>query len=162
MKKQSIRFVLNHEPVELLADPAGSLLHLLRDELELTGTKEGCGKGECGVCTVLLDGCAVNACLVPAGKVEGKAVFTIEGLTRGGEVRTLQEAFVAAGAVQCGFCTPGMILSAYALLKENPDPTAEEIKRAISGNLCRCTGYHQIEQAVSAAAKKRQPDHHQS
>ena len=162
MKKQPIKFNLNHEPVELMADPAGSLLHLLRDELGLTGTKEGCGKGECGACTVLLEGRAVNACLIPAGKVDGKAVLTIEGLTRGGEGRTLQEAFVAAGAVQCGFCTPGMILSAYALLKENPDPTSEEIKTAISGNLCRCTGYHQIEQAVSTAAKKTQADHHKS
>lgn len=154
MKKQTICLFINGEPVELVQDPARSLLRLLREELELTGAKEGCGKGECGVCTVLLEGKAVNACLVPAGKAAGKTVWTIEGLTRSGEARLLQEAFVAAGAVQCGFCTPGMIISAYALLKTNPDPTPEEIKTAISGNLCRCTGYRQIEQAVSAAAKK--------
>ncbi|HOL17890.1 MAG TPA: (2Fe-2S)-binding protein [Bacillota bacterium] len=154
MKKQIIRFRLNDEPVELLADPAQSLLHLLREELELTGTKEGCGRGECGACTVLLDGRPVNSCLVPAGKVEGKQVITIEGLTRSGEARPLQEAFVAAGAVQCGFCTPGMIISAYALLKANPNPTAAEIRSAISGNLCRCTGYKQIEQAVAMAAQQ--------
>jgi len=140
--------------VELVQDPACSLLRLLREELELTVAKEGCGKGECGACTVLLEGKAVNACLIPAGKAAGKAVWTIEGLTRSGEARLLQEAFVAAGAVQCGFCTPGMIISAYTLLKANPDPAPAEIKTAVSGNLCRCTGYRQIEQAVSAAAKE--------
>ena len=148
---------MNGEPVDLVTDPAQSLLCLLREESGLTGAKEGCGKGECDACTVLLEGAAVNACLVPAGKVDGKEVWTIEGLTRSGEARALQEAFVAAGAVQCGFCTPGMIISAYALLKGNPDPTAEEIKTAISGNLCRCTGYKQIEEAVRAAAKSGRP-----
>jgi len=154
VKKQIIRFRLNDEPVELLADPAQSLLHLLREELELTGTKEGCGRGECGACTVLLDGRPVNSCLVPAGKVEGKQVITIEGLTRSGEARPLQEAFVAAGAVQCGFCTPGMIMSAYALLSSNPDPTREQVAEALSGNLCRCTGYVPMVEAVLDAARR--------
>lgn len=158
MKKQPVRFILNGEPVEIFADPAQSLLRLLRGELGHTGAKEGCGRGECGACTVLLNDRAVTSCLVPVGKVEGKTVWTIEGLTRSGEARRLQEAFVAAGAVQCGFCTPGMIISAYALLKSNANPAPEEIKTAISGNLCRCTGYHQIIQAVAAAAAKARVD----
>lgn len=152
MKKQKLSFILNGEAVELFTDPAQSLLHLLRTELNLSGVKEGCGQGECGACTVLLNAAAVNSCLVPAGKVAGQAVWTIEGLTRTGEARALQEAFVSEGAVQCGFCTPGMIISAYALLKNKPHPTLKEIQQALSGNLCRCTGYKQIEKAVQKAA----------
>ncbi len=152
MKKQKLSFILNGEAVELFTNPAQSLLNLLRQELNLSGVKEGCGQGECGACTVLLNGKAVNSCLVPAGKVEGQALWTIEGLTRTGEVRRLQEAFVSAGAVQCGFCTPGMIISAYALLKDKPKPTLKEIQQALAGNLCRCTGYKQIEEAVQKAA----------
>ncbi len=154
MKKQKINLIVNGEALELFTDPGQSLLHLLRLELELTGVKEGCGKGECGACTVLLNGQPVNACLVPAGKAEGKTVWTIEGLTRTGEAHLLQKAFAESGAVQCGFCTPGMIVSSYAFLKENPTPDAEEIKKAISGNLCRCTGYIQIEEAIKKAALK--------
>jgi aerobic carbon-monoxide dehydrogenase small subunit len=154
MQKELLSFNLNGETIEVYADPAGSLLHLLRNELGLTGTKEGCGEGECGACTVLLDGKAINSCLVPAGKVKNRSVLTIEGLARGGKYHPLQEAFVEKGAVQCGFCSPGMIMSAYSLLQEKPEPTSLEIKTAISGNLCRCSGYKQIEEAVLAAAEK--------
>ena len=154
MQKELISFTLNGEIIEVYADPAISLLHLLRNELGLTGTKEGCGEGECGACTVLLDGRAVNSCLVPAGKVQRRSVLTIEGLARGNQYHPLQEAFVEKGAVQCGFCTPGMIMSAYSLLQEKPEPTGHEIKTAISGNLCRCSGYKQIEEAVLDAAEK--------
>ncbi len=159
MKKQLIVFNINGEKVEVFADPAESLLYVLRERLGLTGTKEGCGQGECGACTVLMEGRAVNSCLVPAGKVEGKQVLTIEGLTlkareKGLAVHPLQEAFVEKGAVQCGFCTPGMVISAYALLKENRQPSKDQVRTAISGNLCRCTGYKQIEEAILAASKK--------
>jgi len=140
--------------LEILADPAESLLTVLREQLGLYGTKAGCGKGECGACTVLLDDRAVNSCLVPAGKVQGRKVETIENLSQGGKVHPLQEEFVEKGAVQCGFCSPGMVMSAYALLKENPQPNPEKVKVAISGNLCRCSGYKQIEEAILSAAKK--------
>ncbi len=154
MKKQVLIFQLNGEPVEILSDPAESLLTVLREQLGLYGTKAGCGKGECGACTVLLDDRAVNSCLVPAGKVQGRKVETIENLSQGGKVHPLQEEFVEKGAVQCGFCSPGMVMSAYALLKENPQPNPEKVKVAISGNLCRCSGYKQIEEAILSAAKK--------
>ena len=130
-----------------------TLLHFLRYDLGLTGTKEGCGEGCCGACSVLLDGNVVNSCCILAVEANGKSVVTIEGLARGEELHPLQKAFVEAGAVQCGFCTPGMILSALALLNSNPDPTDEEIKKAISGNLCRCTGYIRIIEAVRIAGK---------
>ncbi len=154
LKKQVLIFQLNGEPVEIFADPAESLLTVLREKLGLYGTKSGCGRGECGVCTVLLDGRAVNSCLVPAGKVQGRTVETIENLSQGGKVHPIQEEFVEKGAVQCGFCTPGMVMSAYALLKENPQPDSEQVRVAISGNLCRCSGYKQIEEAILSAAKK--------
>jgi aerobic carbon-monoxide dehydrogenase small subunit len=154
VKKETISFILNGEPVEVYADPAKSLLHLLRDDFGLTGTKEGCGQGECGACTVLLDDLAVNSCLVPAGKVTGSSVVTIEALSRDGHPDQVQEAFVEKGAVQCGFCTPGMVMSAHALLKKNPNPGSEDVRTAISGNLCRCTGYKQIEEAIILAAQK--------
>ncbi len=155
MKKELISFILNDELVEVYADPAKSLLHLLRDDLELTGTKEGCGQGECGACTVLLNDLAVNSCLIPAGKVSGSSVITIEALSKDGTPHLIQEAFVEKGAVQCGFCTPGMVISAHALLKANPKPETEDIKMAISGNLCRCTGYKQIEEAIRHASQKK-------
>lgn len=158
MKEQVISFELNREKVEICADPALSLLRLLRSRFNLIGTKEGCGKGDCGVCTVLLDGRAVNSCLIPAGKIEGRKVLTIEGVTReglekGAKVHPVQQAFVDKGAIQCGFCTPGMIMSAYALLRDKPFPSPEEVREAISGNLCRCSGYKQIEEAILEAAK---------
>lgn len=128
------------------------LLEVLRDDLALTGAKLGCGMGECGSCTVLLDGAAVCACLTLAIETEGRAITTIEGIARPGELAPLQEAFAQAGAVQCGFCTPGMILAAKALLDENPHPTEEEVRLALSGNLCRCTGYAKIIEAVMSAA----------
>ncbi|MDW7730515.1 MAG: (2Fe-2S)-binding protein [Bacillota bacterium] len=154
MNKETITFILNDEQVEIYANPAKSLLHLLRDDLGLTGTKEGCGQGECGACTVLLDDVAVNSCLVPAGKISGHSVITIEALSKEGKPDFVQEAFVEKGAVQCGFCTPGMVMSAHALLRQNTDPSPEEVKTAISGNLCRCTGYKQIEEAILSAAEK--------
>ena len=154
MEKARINFILNGEAVEVYADPSRSLLYLLREDFGLTGTKEGCGQGECGACTVLLDGLAVNSCLIPAGKIAGCSVVTIEALSREGEPDFVQKAFVKKGAVQCGFCTPGMVMSAHALLKENTDPSSEEVKMAISGNLCRCTGYKQIEEAIMLAAEQ--------
>ncbi len=129
-----------------------TLLELLRESLHLTGAKEGCGIGECGACTVLLDGLPVTACLVLAVEADGREVRTIEGEARDGELSALQKAFIDAGAVQCGFCTPGMILSARALLERNPNPSDDEIVEAIAGNLCRCTGYEAIVQAIRQAA----------
>ncbi len=128
------------------------LLDLLREDLGLTGTKEGCGIGECGACTVIMDGQAINSCLVLAVQADGSSIMTVEGLDQDGEMSRLQKAFLEHGAVQCGFCTPGMLMSAKALLDSNPHPTEAQIREAISGNLCRCTGYKQIVDAVSAAA----------
>jgi carbon-monoxide dehydrogenase small subunit len=148
---QKISFILNGHPLEALVEPHWTLLEYLRDREELTGTKEGCGQGECGACTVLIDGKAVNACLFPILEVEGTSVTTIEGLALpDGTLHPLQEAFINYGAVQCGFCTPGMILSAKALLDENPHPAEEDIRTALAGNFCRCTGYTQIIQAVQS------------
>jgi carbon-monoxide dehydrogenase small subunit len=151
--KQIIKFNLNGELLEVEIEPHLTLLQLLRDKLELTGTKEGCGMGECGACTVLVDGKTVNSCIFPAMEVEGKSVTTIEGLSDPqGDLHPIQKAFIEYGAVQCGFCTPGMVLSAKALLDEKPKPTEEEIRTGIAGNLCRCTGYIQIIQAIKAAS----------
>jgi len=132
--------------------PSVSLLDFLREELSLKGTKKGCDSGQCGVCTILMDGKTIDACLVLAIQADGKEILTIEGLSPGGRLHPLQEAFVEEGAVQCGFCTPGMILSAKALLDEKKDPSEEEIREALSGNLCRCTGYVKIIKAVQKAA----------
>ena len=131
-----------------------TLIDFLRDNLGLTGTKEGCGKGECGACTVLIDGKPVNSCLMLAYQANGCRVTTIEGLEKSEELHPLQEAFIEEGAVQCGFCTPGMIMAAKAILDDNPEPTREEIRKGISGNLCRCTGYVKIINAIQAAAKR--------
>ncbi len=149
-----IRFTVNGRQVERETDAETRLLDLLREDLALTGTKEGCGEGECGACTVLIDGRAVNSCLVLAPQVDGKSVLTIEGLAQGGALHPIQQAFVEKGSVQCGFCTPGFIMSTVALLQDNPDPTDEEILTALEGNLCRCTGYTKIVEAVRAAAER--------
>jgi len=152
---EKISFILNGLSVELAVDPKARLVDVLREELDLTGTKEGCGQGECGACTVLLDGQAVNSCLVLVGQIRGRNVVTIEGLANDGELDPLQEAFIAEGAVQCGYCTPGMLLSAKALLMKNPLPSEQEIKESIAGNLCRCTGYVKIVQAIKTAAARQ-------
>ena len=155
MDKRTLRFTLNGEQVEVEIEPHLTLLQVLRDKLELIGTKEGCGMGECGACTVLLDGKTVNSCIFPAMEVEGKSVTTIEGLIDAqGNIHPIQRAFIEYGAIQCGFCTPGMVLSAKALLDENPKPTEEEIRNGIAGNLCRCTGYLQIVQAIKAVSNQ--------
>lgn len=129
------------------------LIDLLREELKLTGTKEGCGEGECGACTVLLNGDVVNSCLVMAFQVDNKEIITIEGLSNENEIHPIQKAFLEGGAVQCGFCTPGMVLSAKAILDKNPKPSKEEIKESISGNLCRCTGYNKIVDSILLASE---------
>jgi carbon-monoxide dehydrogenase small subunit len=152
--KIAVNLKVNNRNHSLFIPAKTTLLQALRDYLGLTGVKEGCGKGECGACTVLLDGKAVPSCLVLAAQAEGKDVLTVEGLANEG-LTPLQRAFVEEGAVQCGYCTPGMILSAEALLRENPNPSEEEIKEAISGNLCRCTGYLKIIKAIKKAAKRR-------
>jgi len=152
--KQRIRMVVNGEPCEVYAEAGATLLEVLRDDLGLTGTKRGCGSGECGACTVILDGRAVNSCLTLAVRARGKSVLTIEGLANGPELHPIQEAFLEHGGLQCGFCTPGMIMSAKALLDENPNPTEEEVKAGIAGNLCRCTGYVKIVESILAAAEK--------
>ena len=144
---------VNGRPTRVSVEPRTTLLDLLRKDLALTGTKEGCAEGDCGACVVLLDGEPVNACLVLAVEAEGAEITTIEGLAQGGELTPLQRAFVEAGAVQCGYCTPGMILAAKALLDRNPQPTAEEVKAALVGHLCRCTGYVKIVEAVLLGAK---------
>jgi len=151
--KYQIRLQINGEPYDLLVEPRQTLLNVLREELGLTGTKKGCDTGDCGACTILIDGKPINSCLALAVEANGKEITTIEGLARGNDLHPLQEAFIQAGAIQCGYCTPGMILTAKALLEENPTPSEEEVKRAIAGNLCRCTGYVKIVQAIQAAAK---------
>ncbi len=138
-------------PVEVKVNKA--LLDVLRDDLGLTGTKEGCGTGDCGACTVLLDGKPVNSCLVLAVEADGKEIITVEGLAQGGKLDPLQEAFVEEGAVQCGFCSPGMLMTGKALLAENPIPTEHEVRQAIAGNLCRCTGYVRIVNAILKASQ---------
>lgn len=146
-----IKLTVNQQVYELPVDPEQRLIDLLRDQLGLTGTKEGCGQGECGACTVILDKKAVNACLVLAFQVDGKEIITIEGLGAEGQLHPIQEAFLRQGAVQCGYCTPGMIMSAKAILDRSSKPTEEEIRRGISGNLCRCTGYQKIVDAILEA-----------
>lgn len=149
-----VNFELNGRRIEIDIAPQIRLVDMLREHLDLTGTKEGCGQGECGACTVIVDSKAVNSCLILAYQVDGKQVLTIEGLSRDGELDPLQESFISEGAIQCGYCTPGMIMSARALLTQNPDPNVDDIKEALAGNLCRCTGYSQILNAVQKAVKK--------
>jgi carbon-monoxide dehydrogenase small subunit len=154
MALHSITVTVNGAKERLDVSSNMTLLYMLREKLALTGTKNGCEAGECGACTVLLDGEPVNSCLVLAVEVDGHEVTTVEALARKGQLSPLQEAFVEHNAVQCGFCTPGMLIVAHALLKRNPHPTEEEIKEALVGNLCRCTGYLRIISAVQAAADK--------
>ena len=151
--KVELAFVVNGEPVRLEVAPHATLLEVLREQLELTGTKYGCGEGECGACSVILDGRVVSSCLVLALECEGSEVLTIEGLAANGRLHPIQQAFVDHGAIQCGFCTPGMIMAAHALLQAHPAPTEEQIKRGLEGNLCRCTGYRKIIDAVLSLAQ---------
>ncbi|MGB9561847.1 MAG: (2Fe-2S)-binding protein [bacterium] len=148
-----VRFELNGRELELEVPSNITLVELLRERLNLTGTKKGCEIGECGACTVIMNGAPVNSCLVLAPQVDGSRITTIEGLSKNGKLDIIQKAFIEAGAVHCGFCTPGMVLSAKALLDKIPHPTIDEIKEAISGNLCRCTGYWQIIKAIQMASE---------
>jgi carbon-monoxide dehydrogenase small subunit len=154
--KQYIELAINGLSYDVVISPEDLLIDVMRQQLGLTGTKKGCGQGDCGTCTVLIDGKRALACLTLAIACQGRAIETIEGLEDEGRLDTIQEAFVDEGAVQCGFCTPGMIMSAKALLDENPNPTRAEIKRGLAGNLCRCTGYIRIFDAVEEAARRRQ------
>jgi carbon-monoxide dehydrogenase small subunit len=153
-----LRCIVNGEHVSAPIDPTMTLLHFLRKELKLFGTKEGCGEGECGACTVLMNGAAVNSCLVLAAEAEGADITTVEGLSKDGKLSILQQEFIHHDALQCGFCTPGMLMSARALLNRNSDPTEAEIKEAIAGNFCRCTGYVPIIAAIAAAAKREREE----
>jgi aerobic carbon-monoxide dehydrogenase small subunit len=152
--KKKIQVSLNGKKTELEVPSHRLLLDLLRDEIGLTGTKEGCGTGDCGACTVLLNGKAVNSCLIFSGELDGAEIVTIEGLKIGPELHPVQQAFIQDGGVQCGYCTSGMLMMSKALLDENPDPSEEDIRFAISGNLCRCTGYAKIVKAVQDAARE--------
>ena len=154
MNKLTIGLTINGKKRKVETTPSTRLLDLIRDDLHLTGTKEGCGKGECGACTVIMNGELVASCLILAPQTDGAVITTIEGVGDGENLDPVQEAFIETGAVQCGFCTPGMILAAKKLLEENPHPTEEEIKRGISGNLCRCTGYQKIIDAIKLAANR--------
>lgn len=154
MSTRILSFTLNGELTEVAVAPSDMLVDVLRDKLNLIGSKKGCGQGECGACTVIMNGEAVTSCIVPALKAQGAVVETIEGIGSPDHLHPLQESFMDLGAIQCGFCTPGMIMSSKALLDKNEQPTREEIREAISGNICRCTGYVKIEKAVTVAAKK--------
>lgn len=143
-----INFILNENSYEKDINPKMRLLDFLRDEMKLTGTKEGCGEGECGACTIIFENRIANSCLMLTGQIKNKTLYTIEGLKKNGEYDIIQKMFIKNGAVQCGYCTPGMIMATKGLLLENPNPSTEEIKKAISGNLCRCTGYVNIIKAI--------------
>lgn len=153
-----IKLTVNEKDYELTIDENLRLIDLLRDELGLIGTKEGCSEGECGACTVIMDGETVNSCLVMAFQANGSTIITIEGLEKDGKLDPVQEAYVEVGAVQCGFCIPGMVLSSKALLDKNPNPSEEEIREGISGNLCRCTGYNKMVEATRIAQRYRKEE----
>jgi len=148
-----VRCTVNGREVEIVDHPLARLLDVLRTKLHLTGTKEGCGEGECGACSVLVDGQLVNSCLVPLSHVDGSTLTTIEGIASGGQLHAVQQAFIDCGGAQCGICTPGMVLAAANLLERNPSPSLEEIRAGLSGNLCRCTGYMRIFEAVVTAMR---------
>jgi len=148
--KKVIQLKVNGDVYEIAVEPSRRLVSVIREDIGLTGTKEGCGRGDCGACTVLLDGRAVNSCLVLAVEAQGKEITTIEGVAKDGKLHPVQKALIDYGAVQCGFCTPGIVLTAKALLEENPNPSEEEIRDYLSGNICRCTGYVKIVQAIKA------------
>jgi carbon-monoxide dehydrogenase small subunit len=154
MAEQKVKFIVNSRSYEIPIEPHMTLVEVLRDKLDITGTKISCGAGECGACTVLIDGKPTLSCLTLAITSKEKNILTIEGLAEGSKLHPIQRAFIDHGAIQCGFCTPGMILATKALLDENPNPTREEVKKALAGNLCRCTGYVKIVDAVLAAAEK--------
>ena len=157
MKKLHVTTTVNGDAAEFLTEPATTLLDALRDELGLTGAKEGCGSGDCGACSVMVDGRLVCACLMLAAEAEGRRIETIEGMAQGGQLHPLQQKFLEHAALQCGFCTPGILIAAKALLEQNPDPTETEIRYWLAGNLCRCTGYDKVIRAVlDAAAELRQ------
>jgi carbon-monoxide dehydrogenase small subunit len=159
--KHPLRLTINGEPYEVLVEPYCSLLDLLRDHLQLTGTKKGCDEGDCGACTVLLDGKTVTSCMVLALDARDKDITTVEGLAQGERLHPVQEAFVQYGGVQCGFCTPGLIMSGVGLLRETHSPTEEDVRFALGGNLCRCTGYARVVQAILKAAEAmREEKHH--
>lgn len=158
--KKELKFSVNNEPYEIFIEPCKTLAEVLRYDLGLTGTKESCGAGMCGACTVILDGKSVKSCSILAMQAQGKKVLTIEGLEKNGRLDPLQQSFIDHGAVQCGYCTPGMILSAKALLDENPQPSEEEIKRAIAGNLCRCAGGRSIFQGAKSRTRKNRGGEH--
>lgn len=151
--KRNIELTVNDEPYSVYVEPYWSLLDVLRREVGLTGTKKGCDTGDCGACTVIVDGKAVNSCLVLAVSAQGKSITTIEGLAQHSKLHPLQDAFIQHGAIQCGYCTPGMILAAKAFLDDYPNPTEEEVRRGIAGNLCRCTGYVKIVEAIMDVAQ---------
>jgi carbon-monoxide dehydrogenase small subunit len=154
MNKLHVTTTVNGEAAEFLCEPQATLLDALRDELGLTGTKEGCGSGDCGACSVILDGRVVASCLVLAAEAEGRTITTVEGLARGEALHPLQRQFLEHAALQCGFCTPGLLVAAKALLDRNPDPSESEVRYGLAGNLCRCTGYDKIIRAVLDAAKE--------
>lgn len=153
--KHPVTFTINDEVHEILVEPNELLVDVLRDKLDLTGTKVGCGTGDCGACTVIVNGKPVNSCLMLAIEANGKEILTIEGLAKNGKLHSIQQAFIDEGAIQCGFCTPGMVLSAKALLDRNPHPTEEEIRMEIAGNICRCTGYAKIIEAIWVASRNK-------
>ena len=154
MAKQYVNTTINGDSHELLCDPTQTLLDVLRDQLDMTGTKEGCGTGDCGACSVTMDGVLVCSCLVMGVEASGKSIETIEGMADGDDLHPLQQKFIDHIALQCGICTPGLLVASKALLEENPDPTEEEIRYWLAGNLCRCTGYHKVIEAVQDAARE--------
>ena len=156
--KRTITLTVNGEQRSVFAEETALLLDVLRGELHLTGAKKGCGKGECGACTVIMNDAAVNSCMIPLGKAEGKRIETVEGLARSGELSILQEEFLTQGAVQCGFCTPGMLMSAAVLLRRTARPDEAAVREAIGGNVCRCTGYAKIVKAILRAAERMEDE----